>query len=1221
VLLAVVLLASLCQASALESGVSVTLEFRGISVEEADRYAAVRVDNLGYMGDPGRPRLPCGVYHVLLPPGAVRVEVEAQPSDAVELRVSKPVEPAQPPACPLIEYRAAQLDWGVYGSSSFYPGVLCEADGIGLLRGLRVARVRVYPVQYAPAEGRIVFYRRINIRLRIVEWGSQGRVWLTREVAEWAESRALNSGELSEYLPYMARSPSVDYLIVTREVFQPHLQPLVELKQALGLSVEVVTVESILGSYSGRDIPEKIRSCIQSYYQQHGTRYVLLVGGVDPDAINHPDTLAYDWEVPTRYIYNPDETAEYTHTPDFTPSDYYYAGLDGTWDGDGDGVFGESALYSGTGVDEADWYPEVYVGRLTVYEVEELQSYVQKLQAFEAAPENQQCFLLLGAISNYWNEDKDGDGYPDFSPEQHTDEAELKEAIAAEVSTIPCVKLYEAFGNLTEENVVAAIEGYKPLLVNFAGHGSVTSIMRKWGSDEDGNGLIDQYELHTAPALSFDSAAQLENPPFIMYADACLTAYIDHPDYWSLADALVVKCSTGGAVAYVGGTRVTWYRPGSLYGLNRELDWRFWGEYFWNGRTRPGEALYWSKVAYIEGGSCDLSSEMDRKDLLAYVLIGDPAATYRRGAPLHAKWTFMVYLAADNNLEELGIIDINEMEAIGSTQDVNVVVQVDRAPGYDTSNGDWTTTRRYYIVKDSNGTDTQIVSALIEDLGEVNMGDPQALADFLLWAMQEYPADHYCLVLWGHGGGWRHRRPTRDVCYDDTDVDYLSTLELEQALAQVYQQTTGRVDVIAMDACLMGMIEVGYQLSSYIQVFVASEEEVPGDGFPYDMILEALAASPDMTPEQLGQVIVQKYKSYYTTTFPYENATIAAFTGSGLQSIASALNTFAQSLMEALEAHRDKIAQARDESQVICFSYYRDLYSFAERARALVPDSSVRSAAQQLMNAIRSARLAEYHGTGRPKAQGISVYWPLEEDYIPDYESLKLSGATSWDEFLQAFYGRAVGLAKLVSWIIENPLVYLILPDNQGKPVGELPPINASVSDWTAAGYIAGIAAHEVLCYDTYPDVVDQSTGRLLAPEGYGLILLGGQIVSIPVWYYEVAAGETPVYPAYNSSGVWFVHRETGTPIPGTYLTWSDLNSGKDMFIVELFTDSDGRYVLIVYGIGWRGTFAAALYFDKQMWPDIQHHYYSWYIVSWTDNGNGRVDEPGADTYTVVAHG
>ena len=66
------------------------------------------------------------------------------------------------------------------------------------------------------------------------------------------------------------------------------------------------------------------------------------------------------------------------------------------------------------------------------------------------------------------------------------------------------------------------------------------------------------------------------------------------------------------------------------------------------------------------------------------------------------EWTILVFINGDNNLEGAGIDDINEMEKVGSTDDVNIIVEIDRTSGYDYSNGDWTTTRRYYITKDSD---------------------------------------------------------------------------------------------------------------------------------------------------------------------------------------------------------------------------------------------------------------------------------------------------------------------------------------------------------------------------------------------------------------------------------------------------------------------------------------------------------------------------------------
>ena len=107
-----------------------------------------------------------------------------------------------------------------------------------------------------------------------------------------------------------------------------------------------------------------------------------------------------------------------------------------------------------------------------------------------------------------------------------------------------------------------------------------------------------------------------------------------------------------------------------------------------------------------------------------------------------AKWTFMVYLDSDNNLESAGIEDMNEMEMIGSTDEVNIIVQMDRweteESDDDTSNGDWKGCKRFRVEKDG---DTSIInSPELMDLGEVNIWDPEVLRDFAKCSMDNYPA-------------------------------------------------------------------------------------------------------------------------------------------------------------------------------------------------------------------------------------------------------------------------------------------------------------------------------------------------------------------------------------------------------------------------------------------------------------------------------------------------
>lgn len=176
-------------------------------------------------------------------------------------------------------------------------------------------------------------------------------------------------------------------------------------------------------------------------------------------------------------------------------------------------------------------------------------------------------------------------------------------------------------------------------------------------------------------------------------------------------------------------------------------------------------------------------------------------------------WTFLVYLDADNNLESAGIDDFLEMSSVGSDANIHIVVQFDRTPGYDPTYDDWTTTKRYYITSGMTPT----TDNAIEDLGEVNMGSPAILSDFITWGTVNYPATHYALILWDHGAGWKYNSDsdeilTKAVCYDDTSFgDSLTLEELESALS-----TAGEtIYLIGFDACLMGMAEVDYQIKDW----------------------------------------------------------------------------------------------------------------------------------------------------------------------------------------------------------------------------------------------------------------------------------------------------------------------------------------------------------------------------------------------------------------------
>jgi len=372
-----------------------------------------------------------------------------------------------------------------------------------------------------------------------------------------------------------------------------------------------------------------------------------------------------------------------------------------------------------------------------------------------------------------------------------------------------------------------------------------------------------------------------------------------------------------------------------------------------------------------------------------------------------AEWTVMVYLDADNNLESAGINDINEMEMAGSSSDVNIVVQVDRIPysvlaannqGYadDISNGNWTTTRRYYITQDFNPV--QINSQLKSDLGELNMGDPQTLIDFATWAVTEYPAKKYLLVIWNHGGGFRSPAyTTRDIAWDDTDgEDKITMPELEYALSAINTQMGKKIDIVGMDACLMAMTEVAYQIKDCADILVTSEENEPGDGWPYDTILDQLVVNPTASPGQLATDIVDKY----IYSYPYNDVTQSAIDLSYMDTLTSQLSNLALAIVDDSLTPKSKYILASNSSQYYGDSDFIDLYDFCNQLVTYSNNLEVKNIALNIKQTLNYAVIKSgYSGGSVSGSKGLSIYFPYVA-YHYYYNYTNFSQDTFWDEML-----------------------------------------------------------------------------------------------------------------------------------------------------------------------------------------------------------------------------
>lgn len=365
--------------------------------------------------------------------------------------------------------------------------------------------------------------------------------------------------------------------------------------------------------------------------------------------------------------------------------------------------------------------------------------------------------------------------------------------------------------------------------------------------------------------------------------------------------------------------------------------------------------------------------------------------------PLNVKeWTIMVFLNAKNNLESYGLKDVNEMEMVGSSDKVNIVVEFGRIKGYSTEDGDWVGCRRYYITKDN---DTKKVnSPIVEERAKCDMGSWEYLVDFAKWAITKYPAKRYVLIVWNHGSGWEKGGDItqllieKGISYDDETRNHITTPQLRMAMEKI-----GKVDIFAMDACLMQMIEVGYEIKDYANYIVASEETEPADGYTYNTWLEPLVKEPTMDARKLSRIIVDSYIENYQAQ--RKSATQSSIDTTKLGRLKDLLDNFVSKVMAANELNNVK--NARTNAQKFYYSTNKDLYHFVKLIVEGSQIEEVKVAGNEVLRFMKEEVILynRTYGTSYSNAYGLAVWVPTY--YSTSYDELKWASESSWDEFIK----------------------------------------------------------------------------------------------------------------------------------------------------------------------------------------------------------------------------
>ena len=423
-----------------------------------------------------------------------------------------------------------------------------------------------------------------------------------------------------------------------------------------------------------------------------------------------------------------------------------------------------------------------------------------------------------------------------------------------------------------------------------------------------------------------------------------------------------------------------------------------------------------------------------------------------RGIQTKKPVTFMVYIAADNDLHYFAWKNIKQMELIGSNENINIVIQLN-TPGY------LNTTKRYVIQKGK-----RILVQEQEPLNKkLNSGSPYTLIDFVEWAVTNYPADYLYLDLWNHGTGAidpgyvktinpcdlfycnpsnnmleldrglsylslilqqlneERFAPKRGMCFDETFRSYINNHDFEFALREISTKILNgkKLDIISFDACLMSMVEVASAAKKYAHYMVGSQEVEYGTGWDYELVLRPFLQKA-LAPKEFAQHIVSAYEqAYFKITNEY---TQSALDLTVCEALEQNIDTVSSLLLEAFAASNyaqtaNILRKCKSTQYCTCFDepsyidighFYKNIQQHLQYIN--ITDPNKKALIQEQLNTaiaeglaiINSLVIANKTGQKLKGAQGVSIYFP-EHTLLQSYLKSTFASSNSWGKLLTKY--------------------------------------------------------------------------------------------------------------------------------------------------------------------------------------------------------------------------
>lgn len=339
--------------------------------------------------------------------------------------------------------------------------------------------------------------------------------------------------------------------------------------------------------------------------------------------------------------------------------------------------------------------------------------------------------------------------------------------------------------------------------------------------------------------------------------------------------------------------------------------------------------------------------------------------------------TFMFY-ANSYNLGE-GLTDnIKQMFQYGSTDKVNIVVFYKTEYSQGVYRG---------LVRKTDGSD---ITEGLEKLNNINFGEISALRNFILWAKTNYPAENYILDLWDHGTGWTPYWDTKAINHDEDYSDYLECYEVHEAIRNT------DLTAVCCDACMMNMIEFATQIKDDADILMASEANIPINGYNYSVLLKYLNEKNSIE-NAFSAFGKEQIKDELWANL---NTDIHVSRLADIDRVNEKIKDIADFLTEHSAEYAQEITNARNHIRTIDH-YSKDLKSYLEDLAGQINSREFNNLVNEYNSEVRNAMIysgdTEYYF-------GYSVNIPNKTVYAnrfsQNYPNTVFARATGWDKFL-----------------------------------------------------------------------------------------------------------------------------------------------------------------------------------------------------------------------------